>query len=267
MALMALAVLLAGAPAAVVRAQQKPPEDVAQLHDRCVAMSRTEPKQALERAKQWREQGGGYFADHCIAMALYELHEYKTAAKRFEEIATRMMQLPVLQRAQTLDQAGQSWIAANDPAQAKIDFDAAIALTGGNAEMYVDRAQALALGRHYWEAIDDLNRVVDMAPTRADAYIFRATAYRQVAALDLAFEDVEHGLHLAPDNADGLLERGILYRLKGNLTEARNDWQRVVQLAPDSAAGAAARANLGGLGVKSDEPPVSVVRKKKPPTQ
>jgi tetratricopeptide (TPR) repeat protein len=265
-ALAALAMLLAGAPAALSQ-QAPPPEDATLLHDRCVSFSRTEPKQALERAKLWRDEGGGYFADHCIAMALFELHDYKAAAKRFEEIAARMMQLPVLQRAQTLDQAGQAWLMGNDPTQAKADFDAAIALNGGDAEMYVDRAQALALGRHYWEAIDDLNRAIDLEPKRADAYIYRATAYRLVEAIDLAIDDVENGLRLTPDSVDGLLERGILHRLKGDLPAARADWQRVVQLAPTSTAGAAAKTNLAGLGVKSEEAPVSVVRKKKPAGQ
>jgi tetratricopeptide (TPR) repeat protein len=239
--------LVAGS-AMPARAQRVNEEAMNALHDRCVAYARQHPKDGLDKAKQWREQGGGFWADHCIAMALFLLKDYATAAKRFEELAAAMMGMPAEQRAIALDQAGQSWLDAGEFARAKAAFDGAIAFKGDDAELFIDRAQAFAAVKQYWEAIDDLNRAIDLAPRNAEAYIYRASAYRSVEALDLAMEDLERGLAIAPNNVLGLLERGNVRRLQGDAAGARQDWQSVVKLAPETPAGKAANLNLAKLG-------------------
>lgn len=231
------------------------------LHDRCVGFARQHPKEGLEKAKQWREQGGGFWADHCIAMALFILKDYAAAAKRFEELAAAMMGMPADQRGITLDQAGQSWLDAGDFARAKAAFDGAIAFKGDDAELFIDRAQAFAALKQYWEAIDDLNRAIDLAPRNAEAYIYRASAYRSVDALDLALEDIERGLAITPNNVLGLLERGNVRRLKGDASGARQDWQSVVKLAPDTPAGKAAKLNLAKLGKAEKAKPAGAAEK------
>jgi tetratricopeptide (TPR) repeat protein len=240
-----LALILGAAPAGAQRA-----DDMTIVHDHCIAFVHQHPKEGLEKAKQWREQGGGFLADHCIATALFDLKDYAGAGKRFEALATAMMGMPAVQRAATLDQAGQAWLSADDFAHAKADFDAAIAFNGEAPELLVDRASAYAGMKQYWEAIDDLNRAIDLAPRSAEAYIFRASAYRSVEELDLALEDAERGLALAPDNVLGLLERGNVRRLKGDVAGARADWLRVTQLGANTPAGKAAQANLAKLGRK-----------------
>jgi tetratricopeptide (TPR) repeat protein len=237
--------LLLGAGAvAPCAAQQRLGDDIAIVHDRCVAFARANPKEGLERAQLWKDEGGGFAADHCIAMALFQLADYQGAARRFEALATAMLGLPAPQRALALDQAGQAWLDAREPARAKADFDAALALNGEDAELLIDRAEASAALRQYWDAIDDLNRAIELAPGRADAYIYRGTAYRYLDALDLAMDDIEHGLALAPDASLGLLERGNLRRLKGDLAGARQDWRRVTELAPNTPQAKAAKVNL-----------------------
>jgi tetratricopeptide (TPR) repeat protein len=225
---------------------------MAVLHDRCVAFAREKPREGLERATAWKEQGGGFYADHCIAMAQFLLHDYAAAAQRFEELATRMLGLPAVQRAQTLDQAGQSWLSARQPARAKAAFDAALQLGGEEADLLIDRSEAFADLGQYWDAIDDLNRAIELAPDRADAYIYRGTAYRYVDARELALEDIQHGLALAPNSAMGLLERGNLRRLSGDVAGARQDWLRVTELAPQTPAGKAAATNLANLKAKGN---------------
>lgn len=228
---------------------------MAVVHDRCVAYVRAHPKEGLERATLWKEQGGGFAADHCVAMALFELKDYAAAAKRFETLATAMLGMPADQRAQALDQAGEAWLAAHEPARAKAAFDASLALHGEDADLLIDRAQAFADLKQYWEAIDDLNRAIELAPKRPEGYIYRGTAYRYLDSPDLALEDIERGLALAPNSTMGLLERGNLRRLKGDTAGARQDWQRVVELAPKSLEAKAAKLNLGALGAKSEGGP------------
>jgi tetratricopeptide (TPR) repeat protein len=255
-----LAVLASPRPAAA----QRLGEDVATLHDRCVAFVRSNPKVGLERAKLWKDQGGGFAADHCIAMALFQLKDYVAAAKLFETLATAMLGMPVDQRTQALDQAGLAWLDAHEPERARAAFDGALALHGEDPDLLIDRAQALADLKRYWDAIDDLNRAIELAPKRADAYIYRGTAYRYVDARDLAAEDIDRGLALAPDSTMGLLERGNLRRLRGDAAGARQDWLRVTQLGPDSLEAKAAKINLGGLGAGDDAPPEAGPWRKKP---
>ena len=241
-------------PAGEAAAQEQPNQDLAALHDRCVEFVRAHPKEGLERAKLWAQQGGGFYADHCVAMALFDLRDYAAAADRFQTLATAMMGMPAIERAQALDQAGQAWLAAEQPDRAKAAFDGALQLNGENADLLIDRAEAYAELKRYWDALDDLNRAIDLAPDRADAYIYRGAAYRHLDTLDLAMQDVQHGLSLAPDSPTGLLERGILRRLKGDIDGAREDWQRVEKLAPDSPAEKAAAENLAKLSEKDEKP-------------
>jgi tetratricopeptide (TPR) repeat protein len=241
-------------PTGEAAAQGRPTEDLAALHDRCVEFVHAHPKEGLERAKLWAQQGGGFYADHCVAMALFDLRDYAAAAEHFQTLATAMMGMPTVERAQALDQAGQAWLAAEQPDRAKAAFDAALQLNGQNADLLIDRAEAYAELKRYWDALDDLNRAIDLAPDRADAYIYRGAAYRHLDTPDLAMQDVQHGLSLAPDSPTGLLERGILRRLKGDIAGAREDWERVEKLAPDSPAEKAAAVNLAKLSEKDEKP-------------
>jgi tetratricopeptide (TPR) repeat protein len=223
-------------------------------HERCIAQVHDNPKEGLERAQVWRIEGGGWAADHCIAVAFFELKDFRAAAQRFEELATAMKDAPAAQRAGALDQAGQSWLAADEPARAKPDFDAALALDANDPDLLIDRAEALAAQRQYQPAIKDLDRAIELAPGRADAYIYRGSAYRSLTELDRALDDVEHGLKLQPTSALGLLERGNIRRLKGDAAGARQDWRRVAELAPDTAAAAAAKVNLDHLNSPDEKP-------------
>jgi len=223
-------------------------------HERCIAQVHDNPKDGLERAQLWRIEGGGWAADHCIAIAYYELKDFRRAAQRFEELAAEMKDAPVVQRAGALDQAGQSWLAADEPARAKPDFDAALALQADDPDLLIDRAEALAAQQKYRDAVGDLDRAIALAPGRAEAYIYRGSAYRSLTQLDRALDDVERGLKLQPTSVLGLLERGNIRRLKGDTDGARQDWRRVAELAPDTAAAAAAKVNLDRLNTPDEKP-------------
>lgn len=223
-------------------------------YDRCLAMAHSEPAAALTKAENWRSAGGGFPADHCAAVALVELKRYAEAAQRLEAMAGAMMASDPSLRADALEQAGQAWLLANKPDQAKAAIDAALAFKHDDPDLLIDRAQTYAEVGKYWDAIDDLNRAIDQAPYRADALIFRASAYRRLPdGIDLALQDVEQALKLAPDMPPGLLERGNIRALKGDMAGAKADWRRVEELAPHSADATAARNNLARVGEPSDK--------------
>jgi len=228
--------------------------DPAREHDKCVADAERDPQAGLARAKQWSSQGGGFDADHCAAMALFGMKRYAEAAAAFDRLANGAAPASAGDRARLFDQGGQAWLVADQPTQAKRDFDAAIANAPTDSDLYIDRAEALAATQKFWDAIDDLNHASELAPQKAEIYAYRAAAYRAVDSLDLAREDVERNLKLAPDNPIGLLERGNIRRIAGDVAGAKQDWQDVVRRAPGSASAAAAAQNLAHLGATRDKP-------------
>jgi tetratricopeptide (TPR) repeat protein len=225
-------------------------------HDQCVAQAEADPEAALARARQWSNSGGGFDADHCAAMALFDMNHYADAAAAFDKLARGMETSGLADQAAIYDQAGQAWLLANRPRAAKADLDAALRLTPNDPDLLIDRAESLAAAKDYWSAIDDLNRASDIAPNRAEIYAYRAAAYRALEALPLARQDIDRNLKLAPNNPVGLLERGNIERIQGDVAGARRDWVSVTRIAPDSAAATAAENNLARLGkIREDVAP------------
>jgi tetratricopeptide (TPR) repeat protein len=223
-------------------------------HDQCVSEAETDPQAALARAKQWVKNGGGFDAEHCAAMALFDMKHYAESAQSFESLARRLPNAASAERARIYDQAGQAWLVDNKPLSAKTDFDAALRLTPNDPDLLIDRAEALAAATQYWNAIDDLNRASDLAPNKAEIYAYRAAAYRALDVPALARQDIEQNLKLAPNNPVGLLERGNILRIQGDVAGARRDWFNVTKTAPGSALAEAAAQNLARLGAIRDEP-------------
>lgn len=244
----------AGAAPAVSTAPQTalpplPPPD-AQRYDLCLQTAHSNPQKAYDDAESWADLGGGFPAQHCAAIALIGLKKYPEAATQLEALANAMMQAGPDMRGAALEQAGQAWLLASRPNEAKAAFDSALAFKPKDPELLIDRAEAFALGGKFFDAIDDLNTVLDATPNRVDALVYRASAYRQLGSLDLALDDAERALRLDPDSVPGLLERGDIRRLKNDDAGAKADWQRVVRLAPGSPEAASAQDNLAHLAAQ-----------------
>jgi tetratricopeptide (TPR) repeat protein len=218
-----------------------------QHYDRCLQMAHSDPQKAYDDAASWRAIGGGFPAQHCAAVALIGLKKYIEAATRLEALANAMMSAGPEMRGDAMEQAGQAWLLAGKPSEAKAAFDAALGFRPKDPELLIDRAEANALGGKYFDSIDDLNAVLDQTPNRADALVYRASAYRQLGTLDLASDDVERALRLDPNSVTGLLERGNLRRLKNDDAGARADWQQVLKIGPGTPAATSAQANLAQL--------------------
>jgi tetratricopeptide (TPR) repeat protein len=233
-------------PGALIPLPAAPLSD-AQHYDRCVQMAHTDPQKAYADADSWRNIGGGFPAQHCAAIALVGLKKYPEAATVLEALASAMMQADPAMRGDAMEQAGQAWLLAGQPNEAKSAFDAGLGFKPKDAELLIDRAEAYAMANKYFDAIDDLNAVLDKTPNRVDALVYRASAYRQLGSLDLALDDVERALRLDPNSATGFLERGNLRRLKNDNAGAKADWQQVLKLGPGTPAAASARDNLTKL--------------------
>ena len=246
----ALMLMSTGAQAAPRDAQAD-----AATYEQCTKLAKQNPAAAEKLAQTWHERGGAHPADHCAALALIGLKQYKEAATRLEALAQAMTTAPIALRAEVLDQAAQAWGLAGDPARAYAAAEAAVALLPNDPELLIDRAEAAATAGYFDKAVADLDHVRKGDPNRVDALIYRASAYRSLDRLDPALADIEKALALAPNSAPALLERGNIRRLQGDSDAARRDWEQVGQSAPGSQADVAARANIDRLeGGKTPQP-------------
>jgi tetratricopeptide (TPR) repeat protein len=244
-----LGLLLPAAAADPVGAAQTmvPAERDAETYAYCMKLAKLDGAAAQRLAEEWRIRGGAHPADHCAAVALIEIGQYREAAMRLEALSKAMTKAPSALRAEVLDQAGQAWLLAGNPGQAYAAAAEAVALQPADVELRIDRAEAAASAGYFDRAVGDLNIVLEADPNRADALIYRASAYRALYRLDAALADIDAALTRSPDSAPALLERGNIRRLMGNVDGARRDWQRVGEIAPGTQADMAARTNLEHL--------------------
>ena len=109
--------------------------------------------------------------------------------------------LPLALRAATLVNRGIIAMDAGRIAAAVGDFDAAIALTPGNADAHINKGVALIrIDGHAADAVVVLTAALDLAPRRPElAYYHRAVANETLGRLRAAYEDYAVAAQLAPD--------------------------------------------------------------------
>lgn len=242
------AVLFAGLPLTAWGAvgAAHAPSDSAHYRS-CLTASNLNPAAALSDAETWVKAGGGVPAQHCAALALVNLKRYPEAGQMLEEIAADRRVPDVFFRAALYDQAGNAWLLAGNAANAVQSFQAALALSAGDADLFADLARAQAM-RHDWHEADlDLNAALQLSPRRADLLVLRASARRALEHYTQARADVELALKLKPGDSNALVESGLLRKQLGDLGGAKRDFEAALRTASGETA-AQARDNLNNLG-------------------
>ena len=242
-----LMVLATAAPTPAVAAK-----DDADRYDACMTRTHSAPQQALDEAIAWSREKGGDAAEHCAAVALIELQRYEDAGKRLENLASAMGKDESAIRAEVLAQAGLAWLLDGSLARAVEAQTAALEIRPDDPEILIDRSIALASAQSYWEAMDDLNRVIERAPDRVDALTYRGTVWRHLDSPELGRDDIARALSLDPAYPPALVERGNLSQLAGDRESARRDWRKVLDIAPGTKAADAARINLENIDRGAD---------------
>ena len=164
----------------------------AATYERCMKLAKQNPATAQKLASAWHERGGAHPADHCAAVALNGLKQYKEAAIRLEALAQSMTTAPTALRAEVFDQAGQAWGLAGDPARAYAAAGTAVTLLPNDTDLLIDRAQAAASAGYFDKAVDDLDHVLKANPdpcrrvdlpcrrkSRSRSFGFRIGGYRE----------------------------------------------------------------------------------------
>ena len=90
------------------------------------------------------------------------------------------------------------------------------------------------LGKHE-EAIEDLNKAIELKPDYALAYNNRGIAYNNLGQYDRAIEDYDKAIELDPDYTYAYNNRGIAYNNLGQYDRAIEDYDKAIELNPDYA--------------------------------
>ena len=109
-------------------------------------------------------------------------------------------------------QAGNAWLLAREPGQARSAFTRAITIVQGDPpqlpDLLIDRARAYAMEGDYRHAEEDLSRALDIRANDPLALRLRASARMHQNAFDLAVADAEAAVALEPRSVDALLVLG-----------------------------------------------------------
>lgn len=241
--------LLAGAALAA----EPPAFSGNQAYTDCVALTETKPQDAFDRARSWRDSNGGLPAQHCMALAILGLGHPVEAAVQLDAVARKTEAGSVAQRAELLDQAGNTWLLAKQPRAAEDTFSEALKLSPQDATLWADRARARALLANWAGAEADLSAALAFEKSDPEIYVLRSSARRALGKRPEADADVQAALALNPDFPDALVERGAMKLAAGDRNGARADWIRVLAKAPQSTAAESARARIEALDLNPDK--------------
>ena len=178
----------------------------------CLAHIERNAAGAYEEAMAWAAEAQSLNAYRCAAMALVAQDRHEDGARRLESLAVALNPAQAALRADLLSQAGNAWLLARQPAQARSALTRAIATVESTPEqlpdLLIDRARAYAMEQDWRLAEEDLSRSLDIRPDTALALRLRASARMHQSAFDLAEADALAAARLEPANVDNFLVLG-----------------------------------------------------------
>lgn len=177
-------------------------------HKTCLESIADDAQVAFEEAMQWRDQGGGRRAKHCVAMALFALGHEDEAAFRLDALASGPDGGPKETRVKHYAEAANFWLTANEGDKAYASASAGLKLKYDHLDLRIARARAYALSGRYDYAETDLTSVLTLDPVHAGAFRYRADARFKLEKIDEAQADIEAAMKLDPTSIETALLRG-----------------------------------------------------------
>jgi tetratricopeptide (TPR) repeat protein len=112
---------------------------------------------------------------------------------------------------------------------ARADYDAFLAIQPEHLEAHLGLARVLQLLNRRADAVDELNRCVQMFPDSADAYATRAAYETQLKQYDAAIYDWDEALRLRPNDASLTVSKVDILLNLGRIREAREALDKAVK--------------------------------------
>ena len=116
--------------------------------------------------------------------------------------------------------------------QAIEDLNRAIEIKPDYVMAYTSRGVAYIYLGNYRQAIEDLNRVIAIRPSYAEAYNNRGAAYKGFGNYRQAIEDLNRVIAIRPNYPEAYLNRGFAYNGLGNYRQAIEDFNRAIEIRP-----------------------------------
>jgi tetratricopeptide (TPR) repeat protein len=115
------------------------------------------------------------------------------------------------------------------------DYEQALRLEPGRADIYHDRGLAYHKKGEYDPAITNYGQAILLKPDLAQAYYLRGNAYKAKGEYDRAIADLGQAIRLKPDYVVAYNDRGAAYAEKGQYDQAIADYDQALRLKPDYA--------------------------------
>ena len=106
-----------------------------------------------------------------------------------------------------------------------------------NARFYYIRHQAEVEGRLYQQALNDINRAIQMEPQETFYYAEKASLQVRVGQFEEAIQTGEEMIAMEPDSSNGYLFKGLAQCLKGNKKDGIPNLQKAKELGDPQAEG------------------------------
>lgn len=187
----------------------------------CVALIEDDAERAYEEGMAWAAEAQALEAYRCAAMALVAQERYAEGARRLQSLALAADAAHAGLRAELFSQAGNAWLLAREPGQARSALTQAIATVESEPallpDLLIDRARAYAMEGDWRHAEEDLSRALDLRADDPLALRLRAAARMRQSSFDLAETDAERAFQLAANEQDRVDAALIL----GHVRESR----------------------------------------------
>ncbi|MBD3374605.1 tetratricopeptide repeat protein [candidate division KSB1 bacterium] len=127
------------------------------------------------------------------------------------------------------------------------DYDKAIAMWRQiidqgclDPDLYYNLAIIQTESKHIREALDTLNRTIELCPIHAKALFLLGNLYSKTRQFSQAEKALSKGLWFVPDNLNSLINLGAIFSIQKQFTDAIRTFERIISLHPKEA-----RAYLG----------------------
>lgn len=182
---------------------------------------------------------------------LISLNRYEEALEKFDEA---LDYLPSY--APALDGKAGLLILMEDYKKAGKIIEEAIKKNSDYPQFYLTRGKIYIHKGKYKDAIEDLNRALDLAQGQNNklfenkVYVNRGAAYQKLFEFDAALNDYSKAIQLDDNNPNVYLYRGFLYYQNNDHPEALKDFNTVIDIDPENPF---AYYNRGMINFKQDK--------------
>lgn len=217
-------------------------------YQECLSLIQKDNESAISLARKWYVEGGNVAAQHCEALALYELNNYNEAAQLFDMIVDKLVRGEgvgkfafknrELLKIQLYYLSGLAWHSAGELDKAYQSLSASIIDLPVNStfayDIYLERAHVQVERDDAENAIEDYTRALDLNSEKIDGFLYRARAFRKLQQHLKARLDLNAALTIEPRHPDLLFESAINYRMLRENKKALLEWNKIIDAYPDS---------------------------------